>query len=42
MNGLAYGHLALDGVHELNELLMPMALHTAPDDLAFQNVKGGE
>src|SRR5207302_2641211 len=32
----------LDGVEEADELLMPVALHAAADDLAFQHVEGGE
>src|SRR5205823_6717777 len=35
-------HLALDGIEKTNEFLMPVALHTAPDDLAFKDVEGGE
>jgi hypothetical protein len=39
---LALRHLGLDGVEEADEFLMAMALHAAPDDLAFENVEGGE
>src|ERR1700730_14251928 len=35
-------HLALDGIEKADEFLMPVALHTAPDDLAFKDVEGGE
>src|SRR5438105_13841973 len=35
-------HLALDGIEKADELLMSVALHTAPDDLAFQDIEGGE
>ena len=42
VDGLAGGDLALDGVEEADELLMPVALHAAADDLAFQDVEGGE
>src|SRR6202035_1705139 len=34
--------LALDGVREADELLMPVPLHAAADDLALQDVEGGE
>ena len=30
--------LALDGVQEADELLMPVALHAAADDLGFHHV----
>jgi len=42
VDGLARRDLALDGVEEADELLMPVALHASPDDLAFQHVEGGE
>ena len=42
VDGLASRDLALDGVQEADELLMPVALHAAADDLAFQHVEGGE
>ena len=35
-------NLRLDGVEEADELLMPMALHAAADDLAVEHVEGGE
>jgi hypothetical protein len=35
---LAGWDLALDGVQEADELLMPVALQAAADDLAFQHV----
>jgi hypothetical protein len=34
--------LSLDLVEKSDEFLMPMLLHAAPDDLAFEDVKGGE
>ena len=33
---------ALDGIQEADELLMPMALHAAADDLALQHVERRE
>ena len=42
MDGLSSRDLALDGVQEADELLAPVALHAAADDLALQHVKGGE
>ena len=42
VDGLADRDLALDGVQEEDEFLMPVALHAAADDLAFQHVEGGE
>jgi hypothetical protein len=41
VDGLADRDLALDGVQKADELLMPVALHAAADDLAFQHVEGG-
>src|SRR5438309_11260512 len=35
-------NMTLDGIEKTNEFLMPVALHTAPDDLAFKDVEGGE
>jgi hypothetical protein len=35
-------HLALDSIEKANEFLMPRALNAALDDLAFENVEGGE
>ena len=35
-------HFTFDGIEKANELLMPVALHTAPDDLAFEDVEGGK
>ena len=35
-------HLTFDGIEKADELLMPVALHTAPDDLAFEDVEGGK
>ena len=31
-------HRALDGIEKADEFLMPVALHTAPDDLALKDV----
>src|ERR1700741_593665 len=39
---LAGGDLALDGVEEADELLMPMALHVAADDGSVEHVERGE
>src|SRR5580658_814334 len=38
MDGLAGGALALDGVEETDELLMPMALHVAADHGSVEHV----
>ena len=35
-------HLVLDGIEKADEFLMPVALHAAPDDLAFKDIEGGE
>jgi hypothetical protein len=42
VNDLAHRHLGLDGIQETGKLLMPMTLHAAADDPAFQRVKRGE
>ena len=42
VDDLARRHFGLDGVEEADELLVPMALHAAPDHLAFQDVEGGK
>ena len=42
MDQLAGRHLCLDGVEEADELLMAMALHVAADDVAFEDIEGGE
>ena len=42
VDGPVGGDLSLDLVEEADELLMPMLLHAAPDDLAFEDVEGGE
>ena len=39
---LARRDICFDRVQETNELLMPMALHAASDDLAFQHVQRRE
>ena len=33
--------IGLDGVEEADELLVAVALHAAPDDLALEHVEGG-
>ena len=39
----AFGrHFALDSVEKADEFLMSVALHTAPDDLAFKDVERDE
>ena len=35
-------HLGLEGIEEADELLMPMALHAAADDPAFEHIESGE
>jgi hypothetical protein len=42
MDRLVCRHLALDGIEKTDESLMPVALHAAPDDLAFQDIESGE
>ena len=42
MDRLVGRHLALDGIEKTDEFLVPVALHAAPDDLALQDVEGGE
>ena len=42
VDSLAGGNLALDGVEEADELLMPMALHVAADHRAVEHVHRGE
>ena len=42
VDDLSGGNLRLNGVEEADELLVPMALHVAADDLAVENVEGGE
>jgi hypothetical protein len=42
MNDLADRRLRLDGVEEADELLMAVPLHPAADDLALDDVEGGE
>ena len=34
--------MAVDGVEKANELLMPVAAHALADDLAVEDVEGGE
>ena len=42
MDRLVGRHLALDGIEKADEFLVPVAQHAVPDDLAFQNIEGGE
>jgi hypothetical protein len=42
MDDLAGGDLGFDGIEEANEFLMPVALHAAADNFAFEHVEGGE
>jgi hypothetical protein len=42
VDGLVGRDLALDGIEEADELLMAVSLHAAPDDLAFEDIEGGE
>jgi len=42
VNDFASRHFGLDGIEKTNEFLMPMALHTATDHRAVENVEGGE
>ena len=39
---LSARQLGLDGVEEADELLVPMALHVAPDHRAVEHVERGE
>ena len=39
VDDLAGRNLGLDGVEEADELLMPVTLHAAADDSAFQHVR---
>ena len=40
MDALAGRDIGLDGVEEADELLVAVALHAAPDDLALEHVEG--
>src|SRR5712692_7504246 len=42
VDGLLGRHFRLDRVEETDELLMPMSLHAASDDLAFEHIEGGK
>jgi hypothetical protein len=42
MERLVGRHLTLDGIEKADEFLVPVALHAAPDDLAFEDIQGGE
>jgi hypothetical protein len=42
VDDLAGGNLGFDGIEEPDEFLMPVALHAAADELAFEHVEGGE
>jgi hypothetical protein len=42
VDDLACREVALEGVEKADELLMAVALHVPPEDLAGQHVEGGE
>ena len=42
VDGLLGRNLRLDLVEETDELLMPMLLHAASNDLAFEHIEGGK
>ena len=42
MDHLVGRHFTLDGIEKADEFLLPVALHAAPDDFAFQDIEGGE
>ena len=42
MDRLSHRHLRLDGVEEVDELLVSMALHVAADTGTVENVEGGK
>ena len=42
MDRLVGRHLALDGIEKADEFLMSVALHTASDDFALEDIEGGE
>ena len=42
MDDLTGRHLGFDRIPNTDGLLMPMALHNAADDVAGENVQGGE
>ena len=42
VDDLSRRNIRLDRVEETNELLMPMALHAAPDNLALDHVERGK
>src|SRR5271169_743946 len=42
VNDFADGKLGLDGIQEPDELLMPVALHAAPDHLAVEHVESSK
>jgi hypothetical protein len=42
LDQLAGRNVALDGIEETDELLVPVALHAAPDHAAVEHVEGGE
>ena len=42
MERLVGPHLAVDGFEKADEFLVPVALHAAADDLAFEDIEGGE
>jgi len=42
MDGLVGRHFARDGIEKADKFLVPVALHAAADDLAFEDIQGGE
>jgi hypothetical protein len=42
MDRLIGRHLALDGIEKADEFLVSVALHAAADDLALEDIEGGE
>jgi hypothetical protein len=42
MDRLVGRHFTLDGIEKADKFLVPVALHAAADDLAFQDIEGGE
>lgn len=42
VNDFAGWHLGLEGIEEADELLMPVALHAAADNPAFEHIESGE
>ena len=42
MDGLVFGDLGVDHVEEADELLVPVALHVAPNHGSVEDIQGGE